>query len=217
MKLKLLAAFCGGLLLTGTALAGERHAQYKVTITNLTKAQAFTPILALSHRWGVHPFTVGEPASDALSALAEGGDVAPLSTMMSGNRKVVDIKHSEGLLKPGETTTIMLDAPSHARRISLASMLIPTNDSFIGLDNVVAPRKGKLTYWVPAFDAGTEPNDELCISIPGPVCSGEGGSPGSSGEGYVHISSGIHGIGDLEPATYDWRNPAAKVTIQRVR
>jgi hypothetical protein len=36
-------------------------------------------------------------------------------------------------------------------------------------------------------------------------------------EGYVHIHSGIHGIGDLEPAQADWNNPVAIVKIQRVK
>lgn len=216
MKFKLLAIVFG-LLLAGTAQASDNHS-YKVTITNLTKAQVFTPILVLSHRNGVHPFVVGEAASDAFAALAEGGDIMPLEMMMSGNSKVIDINNSGGLLMPGDTVTVFVDASGHARRISLASMLIPTNDSFIGLNNVVAPRgRGKKTYWVPAYDAGSEPNDELCVSIPGPVCGGEGGSPGAGGEGYVHISSGIHGIGDLASDTYDWRNPVAKVVVQRVR
>lgn len=35
-------------------------------------------------------------------------------------------------------------------------------------------------------------------------------------EGFIHIHSGIHGIADLEPSLYDWRNPAATVTIQRI-
>lgn len=216
MKFKLLAIIFG-LLLAGTTQASDNHS-YKVTITNLTKAQAFTPILVLSHRNGVHPFVAGEPASDAFAALAEGGDVMPLQMMLSENSKVADINDSGGLLEPGHSVTVFVDAPRHARRISLASMLIPTNDSFIGLNNVVAPRgRGKKVYWVPAYDAGSEPNDELCVNIPGPVCGGEGGSPSVSGEGYVHISSGIHGIGDLAPATYDWRNPVAKVVVQRVR
>jgi len=47
------------------------------------------------------------------------------------------------------------------------------------------------------------------------VCGGVGGSPGIGGEGFVHIHAGIHGIGDLLPARYDWRNPVAKVVIQR--
>jgi hypothetical protein len=33
----------------------------------------------------------------------------------------------------------------------------------------------------------------------------------------VHISSGIHGIGNLQPASYDWRNPVARIKISAVR
>jgi hypothetical protein len=32
----------------------------------------------------------------------------------------------------------------------------------------------------------------------------------------VHIHSGIHGIGDLRPEHFDWRNPVARITIRRV-
>ena len=73
----------------------------------------------------------------------------------------------------------------------------------------------------PAYDAGSEPNDELCAKIPGPACGGEGGSPDASGEGYVHIHihihAGIQGIGDLTSADYDWRNPTARIVIKRVK
>jgi hypothetical protein len=36
-------------------------------------------------------------------------------------------------------------------------------------------------------------------------------------EEYVHIHSGIHGIGDLDPAEFDWRNPVATIRIQKVK
>lgn len=217
MRFKL-TALIFAMLLTGNTHASDNHSQYKVTITNLTRAQVFTPVLVVSHRRGVHPFEVGEPASDELAAVAEGGDIMPLQKVLSDNKRVIDTDDSGGLLEPGQSVTVFVAARENARRISLVSMLIPTNDSFIGLSDVAAPRgHNKKTYWVPAYDAGSEPNDELCINMPGPVCGGEGGSPGAGGEGYVHISSGIHGIGDLAPATYDWRNPVAKVTVQRVR
>ena len=78
-----------------------------------------------------------------------------------------------------------------------------------------------LTLYSPAYDAGSERNDELCASIPGPFFAecggaGSGGKPGG-GEGYVHIHAGIHGIGDLHPAQRDWRNPVAQITIRRSR
>jgi hypothetical protein len=66
-----------------------------------------------------------------------------------------------------------------------------------------------------AYDAGSEMNDELCSNIPGPQC---GGAPFSMGlaEGYVHISRGISGEGDLAASAYDWRNPVARVSVSRM-
>jgi hypothetical protein len=52
--------------------------------------------------------------------------------------------------------------------------------------------------------------------VPGPACGGVALSPGDSGEGFVYIHNGIHGIGGLNPALYDWRNPAARIEIQRL-
>ena len=50
----------------------------------------------------------------------------------------------------------------------------------------------------------------------GIFCQGQGASA-ESGEGYVHVSPGIHGVTDLTPSTDDWRNPAAKITVVRVK
>ena len=209
------AGLAGSVLFSSTAMADS--AAYEVTITNLTRAQAFTPILVASHQKGVELFQLGSAASDELSVLAEGGDVAPLTAALQATGKVRDITNSGGLLMPGQSVTVTVAAGHGARKISLASMLIPTNDSFIALNGVKAPKGHRsVVYYSPGYDAGTEPNDENCMNIPGPVCGGEGGSPGAGGEGYVHISRGIAGIGDLDSATYDWKNPTAKIEIRRV-
>lgn len=135
--------------------------------------------------------------------------------MSQSNDKVVDIGNSGGLLEPGASVTVTVSVEGGAKRISLASMLIPSNDGFIALNGVSTPRGNKSRdYDSPAYDSGSEPNDELCISMPGPVCGGEDSSPGVDGEGYVHIHGGIHGIGDLDPASYDWRNPVAQISIR---
>ena len=214
---KIAAATLSGSLLISSMVSAEDGANYEVTITNLTRAQALTPILVASHREGVKIFALGSAASDELSALAEGGDVGPLQTTLEANEHVIETAASGALLMPGESVTVTVSAQYGAKEISLASMLIPTNDSFIALNGVIAPKNGKAAvYYSPGYDAGSELNDESCLNIPGPVCGGEGGSPGVSGEGYVHISGGIHGIGDLDAETYDWRNPTAKIVIQRV-
>ena len=215
MRLTLTNAAIGGLLLTSTGASAEDNASYTVTITNVINAINVAPILVASHRKGVSLYELGAPASADLTAEAEAGDTAPLAAALDADPRVVDIQNSGGLLGPGESVTVTVSARRGAREISLASMMLPTNDGFIALNGVKAPRHGTVTYFSTGFDAGTEPNDELCVSIPGPTCGGEGPSPGVDGEGYVHIHRGMHGIGDLAPDVYDWRNPVASITITR--
>ena len=216
MRYALTAAAVSGLLMSSTAATADGPASYHVTVTNITNSINFTPILVASHRKGVSLYELGSPASDELTAIAEGGDIAPLSAVLLDDSRVADVQDSGDLLGPGESVTVTVSATQGAHNISMASMMLPTNDGFIALNSVKAPRKGTVTYYSPGYDAGTEPNDELCISIPGPTCGGEGPSPGAGGEGYVHINRGIHGIGDLAPDVYDWRNAVAKITISRV-
>jgi hypothetical protein len=216
MRNTLTAAAVSSLLMTSTAATADGSAAYHVTITNITNSINFTPILLASHRKGVSLYELGSTASNELTAIAEGGDIAPLSAVLQDDPRVADVQDSGDLLGPGESVTVTLSATHAAHNISMASMMLPTNDGFIALNSVKAPRHGTVTYYSPGYDAGTEPNDELCISIPGPTCGGEGPSPGAGGEGYVHINRGIHGIGDLAPDVYDWRNPVAKITISRV-
>ena len=216
MRYTLTAAAVSGLLMTSAAATADGPASYHVTITNITNSINFTPILLTSHRKGVSLYELGSAASNELTAIAEGGDIAPLSAVLQDDPRVADVQDSGDLLGPGESVTVTLSATHGAHNISMASMMLPTNDGFIALNSVKAPRHGTVTYYSPGYDAGTELNDELCISIPGPTCGGEGPSPGAGGEGYVHINRGIHGIGDLAPDVYDWRNPVARITISRV-
>ena len=216
MRYALTAAAVSGLLLSSATVSANGNISYHVTTTNITSSINFTPILVTSHRKGVSLYELGSAASDELTAIAEGGDIAPLSAVLLDDSRVADVQDSGDLLGPGESVTVTVSATHGAHNISMASMMLPTNDGFIALNSVKAPRRGTVTYYSPGYDAGTEPNDELCISIPGPSCGGEGPSPGAGGEGYVHINRGIHGIGDLAPDVYDWRNAVAKITISRV-
>ena len=220
--ISMLRKAAGALLVSVMTVASPAFAaggpSYHVTITNLTNAISFTPILVASHRREVSIFELGAPASDDLTAIAEGGDTSLLAATLDGNPRVVDIQSTGGLLGPGQSVTVIVSAGQGANRVSLASMLLPTNDGFIALAGAKAPRHGSRTYFSPGYDAGTEPNDEWCMHIPGPTCNGASLSPGENpdDEGYVHIHRGIHGIGDLTAAVYDWRNPVAAVRITRV-
>lgn len=204
--------------------SGDRHGQrYQVIITNLTRGQQFTPIFVASHKQGVKLFKLGDPISPQMEALAEEGNTAPLTSLLSGMPGVKDVVTSSGLIEPGKSVTLIVNAPGAFDHISVAAMLIPTNDGFFALNGVQGPRENNARrLFSPAYDAGSERNDELCASIPGPFfreCGGPGGGrmPTASQEGFVHIHAGIHGIGNLTASHRDWRNPVAQVIIRRIR
>jgi len=201
-----------------TAFGIETKSEYQVSITNLTRNQTFTPVLVIVHRAGLTLFKTGSPASTELAMLAEGGDTAPLSDLIQNDPRVDFIASTGGLLGPGETTSVVIPGMRSINNISLAAMMIPTNDAFIGLnDAVVAHGSSVTTYMLSAYDAGTEENDELCQNIPGPFgCDGTGeGYNSDDGEGFIHIHSGIHGVGDVAAHEYDWKNSVAKIVIQK--
>ncbi len=220
--MKIGSTFAAVMLLTFTPFvqADNRVAHYKIEITNITKGMSFTPFLAASHTPKVAIFKLGEPASDELAQMAEGGDIVPLHDMLLESGATFSTTASEGLLTPGATVTLMLDTPLYSiwqSRLSLAAMLLPTNDTFVSLNSVSLPIKGEVSYLANAYDAGSEPNDELCTSIPGPTCGGGGYSPNVDGETYVYPSPAIHGEGDLSVAKYNWSGPVAKINVKRMR
>ncbi len=198
---------------------GEIH-HFQVTITNLTQGQQFTPLLLVSHQSSVHLFVLGSAASPQLRTLAEEGDTGPLAALLRATPGVREVVTGTDLTNPGTTKSFTIAAGEH-ERLSLAAMLIPTNDGFVAVDALNLSSVGsEVTVFAPAYDSGTERNDELCSSIPGPFfteCGGPGGGAQvGGGEGFVHIHPGIHGVGDLIPALRDWRNPVAKIVIRRV-
>jgi hypothetical protein len=210
-----------------TVPAEANGPRFEVTVTNLTRGQTFTPVLVASHREGVTLFTLGAPASSPVAILAEEGNTAPLAALLLATPGVRDVADSGappgGFVGPGQSKTVLVDAGRGADHISVAAMLIPTNDGFFALNGVEAPRGREVrTYFSPAYDSGSERNDELCASIPGPNFSecggpGGGGQPAGGEEGHVHIHAGIHGIGDFDASMRDWRNPVALITIRRIR
>ena len=127
------------------------------------------------------------------------------------------------LTGPGSSVTLVMDARRGLGHFSLAAMLIPTNDAFVSISSMPLPRGNEtLTVTAIAYEAGTERNDELCASIPGPAfadCSGPGGggAPAGGEEGFVHVHSGMHGVGDFSAALRDWRNPVARISVRRVQ
>jgi hypothetical protein len=215
----LAALLLGGVMIR--PLFGQAGPRYAVAVTNMTRGQSFTPILVATHTQAVRLFMPGTAASPELRELAEEGSTDPFITLLRGMRSEVrDAVSTAGLLTPGVTVGIEVLGGDPFDRISIAAMLIPTNDAFFGVTGVLLPRGNDvLTIDAPVYDAGTERNDERCASIPGPSfveCGGPGGGSLGGGEGTVTVHAGIHGIGDLRASERDWRNPVARIVIRRL-
>ena len=191
-----------------------------VTVTNLTRGQIISPVVVASHRAGFEPlFVPGEPASAELAAVAEDAVLDPLIAALSGDPKVLDVQTITGELGPilpGKSASMEVDVRGGFRFLSMAGMLVTTNDAFIALRGVRVPAHGSRTFRSPAYDAGSEANTEDCAHIPGPPCGNPLVPVPDGAEGYVHIHAGIHGIGSLTTSEHDWRNPVAEITIRRI-
>ena len=208
-----------GLTLTSAVALAQPAINYEVTITNITPGQTFTDQLIVVHPGDIQLFELGGEADIALEQLAEGGDPSYLVDAVAND--AMDVQVIPGLLAPGESATMVVSGHPAKGYVSVAAMLIPTNDTFVALNRVRLPRSGVVTHMVPAYDAGTEINDQNCQNMPGPVCGGEGYSD-ESGEGFIHIGNGFHELGGdnpdvLGPQIYDWRNSVARITVRRLR
>ena len=198
------------------AHAGPGGLRYEVTITNLTAAQPLSPPIVVTHPRDFALFEPGKQASPALAILAKDGDPMPLADALAGVRGV-HVARDHLPVPPGASTTLEVRARSPHSLLSVASMLVNTNDAFAAIDGARLPRGRyeSVVEHAAAWDAGAEANNEDCDFIPGPAC----GSPGVDAEPlvtFVHVHPGIHGIGSLLPEIWDWRNPVARITVRRV-
>lgn len=204
-----------------SVFAEESGKRYEVTVTNLTRGQIMSPLVAATHNRDYQLFQRGAPASAGLAAVAQDADNTILVNELQSSTTVFDVVEASAGIPPGGSETIVIHSRGNKRWLSLVSMMVSTNDGFIALNGVRLPRrKEAVTHIVPAYDAGSEDNNESCEYIPGPPCGNAFKESGLGGEGYVHIHAGIHSQGDpaveLDAATHDWRNPVASIRIRRI-
>ncbi len=208
------ALVLGCALFSGGVMADSFFEVTVTNVTNVTKGMTFTPIMLATTRRGDLFFRLGDAASEEVATMAETGDLAPLMDSLDA----YDITNSSFLpfLGPGESVTQMVAVRGSYRYLSIAAMLIPSNDTFFGAASVVMPYSYKpVVLNLPAYDAGSELNDELCDNLPGPGCGEDPGPFSDNGEGFIYISNGIRGGGDLDADALDFNNPVARVVIKR--
>jgi hypothetical protein len=209
-------------------------AEYEVSVTNLTAGIHFTPLIVSAHPSSVSMFTTTQPASAELQAIAEGGDVAGMAQLL--NSIGASVATGDGLLAPGATGTYTINSSSANSVLSVAGMLLPTNDGFVGLNSVALPTSpGATTRWLArAYDAGTEGNDEVVgggapgvAGFPAPppvVASGTGTNASGihvAAEGFVTVHRGVigdldanGGPSDINAAIHRWDGPVAAVSVR---
>jgi hypothetical protein len=206
-------------ILGGAASAGGGMRIYRITLVDLTAGQPLSPPVFATHDDDVHMFRVGRRASDQLAAIAQAGDPAPMAALLGANSEVTDFNDSvvvEINAKPGD-------------RLSLATMLICTNDGFTGLDSVWLPAGGSKVYTLNGYDAGREWNTERSRDLVDP-CSGLNpghelpGDPDGNRDAEVENDParrikhhpGIRGDRELDAGFHGWTDPVAIVVVTRV-
>ena len=195
--------------------------RWEVQVTNLTTMQVMTPFLVVSHSHDAMLFTPGMPASSELETLAETGDVMPLKMMLEGMASVMSVETGMAMTPAGQRATLHINGSGTHRYLSVASMLVPTNDAFVATTVELPTMPGASMHYAYAWDAGTEANDESCDSIPGrpmwPECEDASAAASTAaGEGFITIHNGITGVGDFG-ASRDWKNPVAMITVTRIQ
>lgn len=217
-------------LASSTTMAQE----LSITVTNLTQGLHFTPVITAAHTSENNLFMASAMASIELQAMAEGGDISGLVSLLTNADANINENPAMGLLAPTMSASFTLTNDSANTHLSLAAMVLPSNDGFVGLDSWAIPEEaGTYTIFLNAYDAGTEANNELR----GSGAPGEAGMPvppplealiGMNGTGVtdmesnskVHIHRGSLGDSDMSAGTSDinnsvqrWLNPVAKLTI----
>ncbi|GLP96188.1 spondin domain-containing protein [Paraferrimonas sedimenticola] len=193
---------------------------YQIEVVNLTANQPMSPIAVLSHTDAVMVWQTGMPASNALEVLAESGDASGFSDLDG----VLASANGAGILPPGGKEMIDLELSSlEIDRLSLATMLVNTNDAFTGIngaDFASLAVDASHTFYLNAYDAGTEGNTEAKGSIPGPADGGEGYLEARDDIDRVHLHPGVlsasDGLSDsvLGPS-HRFDNPVLMVRITR--
>ena len=202
---------------------------FEITLTNLTTGepgmggQIFSHPIFAAHFASDGLATVGGPAVPALVALAENGDVSGLlefTTAVGADTAVAD-----DVVIPGGSVTVRLKGNILNSSLTVASMLVSTNDGFIAASDVPLYDENGMpvstTLELMAYDAGSEDNTELASDIPGPLGLDADADPEGSNArvptegGVITPHPGIQGVGDVS-AAFAWTEPTATLTITPV-
>lgn len=194
---------------------------YSVTLSNLTYAQPLSPAAVLLHG-DAKMWQVGQAASVALEKLSEGGDNADFIALENNLATAM----AEGPTAPGTSVTVNISTmDSAATYLTVATMLVNTNDAFAGLTGVdisTLTLNQEKSWRLNVYDSGTEQNNEAAGTIPGPADGGVGYDSTRDDIDLVGYHSGVVSKDDGLPSSvltqaHRFDNPAVKLTITRTK
>lgn len=200
--------------------------KYAVTVTNISNNQPLSPLALVLHKSGYSGWTEGAAVSTGLEKLAEGGDNSDFLDEATVNTHVLDDASGAGLILPGQSETVMLSTTeSSGVMLTLATMLVNTNDAFSGISSqaLSALTNGEtLHVYGYTYDAGTEANSETAATIPGPAGGGEGYNAMRDDLGKLTVHSGVVTADDgLTTSTLDeshrFSGPVSMVMVMRTQ
>lgn len=203
-------AVCASSLMATTASA----VVLEISVTN-EQAEGglfLTPVYFGFHDGSFDAFDAGSGASAGVELLAEEGNfggvrderlaAAPTSQGAAafGPEGFGSAAGQPPVLDPGETATFTINLNTENRYLTFLSMIIPSNDAFIGNDNPFAYElftdDGVFTGLEPievtldqVWDAGTELNDNL-----GAAFNAAGGTATDTTDGISLLGSGIDSL-----------------------
>jgi hypothetical protein len=204
------------------------QASFDITIVNTSNAQPLSPVAVIAHGTGYSVFSVGTSASAGLEEMAEGGDNTALIAAADADAAVILTASGGAPIGPAGSETVritMAEADRAGLLISVATMLVNTNDAFTALNGwpVDTMAVGDvMTMSAIAYDAGTELDSESAATIPGPAGGGEGfnavrddeGDRVSMHSGVVSGDDGLQSSDLTEQHRFD--NPVARIRIERI-
>jgi hypothetical protein len=211
--------------------------QVEVRITNLSPSGGtfLTPMWFGFHNGNFDMFSEGGAASAGVERIAEDGNAVALGTEFaaSGQGSVAGLLNGIGPIAPGATTSRVVTLPNDPSSLyfSFMSMVIPSNDAFIGNDDARAHRlRNELGNWIGAdfvvlgtgvLDAGTEVNDEIPINTA--FLGQSSPNTGTPENGVVHRHPGFIAGGNILTNTQfrnaDFTQPnyqVARITVTAV-
>ena len=150
VRLRVLSSAILALTVLGMGPSEVRATMIQISVTNNQPAGGFaiTPVWFGLHDGTFDLFNPGGAASRPLESVAELGDTGPLMTAFTGMGPQTTLTSGGGLppFRPGDSNSVALNVlnPAIARYLSFASMVVPSNDLFLGNPDPLA---------IPIFDA----------------------------------------------------------------